>query len=54
MDFIKGLFESEFSRYLIIMLGFHLVMGMFGLGCCGGMKKKKNKDDTDGSNKSCH
>lgn len=56
MDFIKGLFESEFSRYLIIMVGFHLVLGMFGIGCCGSKKRKKNKDDmnTDENNKSCH
>lgn len=56
MDFIKGLFESGFSRYLIIMVGFHLVLGLFGIGCCRNKKSKKNKDDMnrDENNKSCH
>ncbi|GLI58065.1 hypothetical protein PM10SUCC1_35790 [Propionigenium maris DSM 9537] len=50
MDFIQRLWESEFSRYLIIMLGFHLVMGMFGVGCCSRRKHRKGTK----KNGSCH
>lgn len=48
-DFIKNLWESDISRFLIIMFGFHIVLGMFGLGCCGSKKKKKGS-----KNKDCH
>lgn len=62
MDFIKGLFESQFAKYILIMIVLHIVLGRLGMGCCGSKKKKKNEDDVvghDGSgtkknNRGCH
>lgn len=47
MDFIRNLWESEVFKYLIIMFGFHIVLGMFGRGCCGSKKNKKESGDED-------
>ena len=49
VDFIRNLWESDVFRYLIIMFGFHIVLGMFGRGCCGSKKHKKGSKD-----KECH
>ncbi len=48
-DFIRNLWESDVTRFLIIMFGFHVVLGIFGRGCCGSKKHKKESKDKD-----CH
>ncbi len=54
LEFLSNIFQSEGFRYLMIMLGFHVVLGMFGFGCCGSKKRKKNVDGTESREKSCH
>jgi hypothetical protein len=55
LEFLDGLFKSSSFRYFIIIIGIHLVIGMFGLGCCGKKNKKNTKENgVEDKNKSCH